>query len=148
MGKTFEISEENLQQLLSNATKQGIELGQQMVKSKEAIPIDSPAFNAQRLFMQGRHPHLRTEIEDISTSKGIRDYRGLPVNDYSRVCESDVQCMIRKLAQSAFNATKNDQIPIGERSSALRFYDRIADEWLACAKKYIPNYRQCDHPSH
>lgn len=88
MGKKFEISEDDLQKLLSNATKQGIELGQQMVKSKQAIPITSPAFNAQRLFMQGRHPHLRTEIEEIFTNKGIRDGRGLATDAYFCVGEA------------------------------------------------------------
>lgn len=141
MGKKFEISEDDLQKLLSNATKQGIELGQQMVKSKQAIPITSPAFNAQRLFMQGRHPHLRTEIEEIFTNKGIRDGRGLATDAYFCVGEGDIQYLVRKLSQSAFNVTKNEQIPIGERLSALRFYDRIADEWLDCAKKHIPNYQ-------
>lgn len=71
---TYEITEERLQELLADATKKGIQLGKDLVLSDKKVPIDSPAFNPNGLFQQGRFKSLRLTLWKL------RDRHYLPPN--------------------------------------------------------------------
>ncbi len=135
---TYEITDSRLQELLTEATKKGIQLGKDIAKKDKRIPIDSPAFNPNRLFQQGRFKSLRSELWELRDQHGLYSHSMAP--DRAVYSSEDVNDLIRKLTCIAFNAKNNKGIPAHFRQDAVDFYDLIAEEWLEFADEHLPSY--------
>ena len=139
---TITLSKDRLTELLTDSTKQGIELGKQMILANKKIPIDSSTFNPSQLFLQGKYPHLTSDISPMYIERGIRDDKGMAIDGRFHYAEGSIRDAIRKLVLAGFNATANKHIPIESRQEALRFFDHLCDEWLAFAEEHLPHYEK------
>lgn len=137
---TITLSKDRLTELLTDSTKQGIELGKQMILAKKKIPIDSPAFNPSQLFLQGKYPHLVNDISPLYKEHGIRDDNDMAIDGRFHYAEGTIRDLIRKLVLAGFNATANKYIPVRSRRDALTYYDQLCEDWLAFAEKNLPYY--------
>lgn len=136
---TYEITEERLQELLADATKKGIQLGKDLVLSDKKVPIDSPAFNPNGLFQQGRFKSLRLTLWKLRDRHGFFSHSVYKPDHYVRASD-DVNDLIRKMTCLAFNAKNNRGIPARFRKDAVDFYDLIAEEWLEFADDHLPYF--------
>lgn len=136
---TYEITDSHLRELLAEATKNGIQLGKDIAGKNKKIPINSPAFNPQRLFQSGHFKSLRKAIWDLRDRHGLYSH-GAYIPDRAVYFSEDANDLIRKLTLIAFNAKTNKDIPIDYRQDAVDFYDLLAEKWLEFADDHLPSY--------
>lgn len=156
---TITLSKDQLAKLLTDSTKQGIELGKNLANSDESeasdcVPLEAPEFNPTKLFQQPGHVTKRfgmkvQQLQDehgwcnsmkVFEATGWHDHRLFELNDHRNYYRDDPWKAIKLLVLSVFNATKQADIPVKERRDALSFADHLCSEWLEFAEEHMPTY--------